>query len=146
MMQDHFRQALEELDIPLLRKMWAHAKPHMPQPENDVDALVVAHIARTSVPMIRFRHRAYSHAWLIERGLPSQLPDRLRPRAERIYPVIVPGVGIAVRHSTPVSLAIRRAMENAVYDAGVADPALTKRAIMAARAKARRQLLGIYEP
>jgi hypothetical protein len=60
-----------------------------------------------------------------------------------MYPQPVLGVGIAVANKTPVALLIRRAMEEAVYDAGVLDSALTKRAIMSARAKARKQLLGI---
>lgn len=143
MLQDHFREALEQLDMPLLRKIWAHAMPHLPQSLTDDEALVVAHMTRTSTRSIRFRHRAYSHAWLVERRLPSQLPDRLRSKAERMYPMIVDGVGIAVANSTPVSLAIRRSMEEAVLDAGTKDAALTTRAIQSARAKARRQLLGI---
>jgi hypothetical protein len=144
-MQDHFREALERLDIPLLRKMWTHAKPHLAQAENDEQALIVAHMTRTKMPNMGFRHRAYSHAWLIERSLPSQLPDGLRPRAERMYPQPIFGVGLAVRNATPVAFAIRGAMEGAVLDAGVKDSALTKRAIMSARAKARKQLLGITE-
>lgn len=145
MLQEHFREALERLDVPLLRKMWAHAKPNMPQAANDDEALIVAHMTRTQMGAIRFRHRAYSHAWLVERGLPSQLPDHLRPRAERICPVIVPAVGIATRNSHAVALLIRRAMVEAVLDAGVHDSDLTKRAILSARAKARKQLLGITD-
>lgn len=140
---DHFVEALERLDIELVRKIWAHAMPHLPQPETDDAALASMHMARTAIPRLRFRLRAYSHAWLVERGLPSQLPDPLRPRAERMYPQIVSAVGIAVRNTHRVALAIRQAMIDAVYDAGVHDPVLTKRAIMAARAKARKQLLGI---
>lgn len=140
MMQDHFVGALESLDIPLLRKMWAQLKPHMPQAENDEQAFIVAHLARTAAPNIKFQCRAYSHAWLLDRRLPSQLPDALRPRAERMYPRPVPAVGIAVANTTPVALKIREAMEDAVRDAGVSNPLLTKRAIMSARERTRRQL------
>ena len=143
MLHEHFREALEKLDLPLIRKLAAHVMPHLPQAASDEEALVSAHIARTAMRSIGFRLRAYSHAWLVERSLPSQLPDRLRPRAERMFPQLVAAVGIAVQNTTPVALAIRRAMEEAVLDAGVADPPLTKRAIMSARAKARRRLLGI---
>lgn len=142
-MNEHFREALERLDVPLARKMWAHLMPHMPQPSTDGEALIIMHIARTGSHAINFRHRAYSHAWLVERGIPSTLPDNLRPRAERMYPQPIAAVGIAVQNRTPVAFAIRGAMEDAVRDAGVADPPLTKRAIMSARAKARKQLLGI---
>jgi hypothetical protein len=144
-MREHFREALERLDIPLVRKIAAHVMPQYPVSQDDADALVSAHMARTGIPQIRFRLRAYSHAWLLERGLPSQLPDNLRPRAERIYPVSVPAVGIAVKNRHAVALLIRQAMLDAVADAGVHDSVLTKRAIMSARAKARRQLLGIVE-
>lgn len=142
-MQEHFREALEGLDIGLARKMWAHVMPHLPQPTTDAEALIVMHIARSASRSIRFQHRAYSHAWLIERGFPSSLPDELRPRAERMYPQPIAAVGIAVYNRTPIALAIRGAMEDAVRDAGVTNPPLTKRAIDSARARARKQLLGI---
>jgi len=143
MMQDHFRAALESLDVALVRKLWRHVMPHLPQPTSDDEALICAHMARTVSRAIRFKLRAYSHAWLVERGFPSQLPDELKPRAERIFPITVSAVGIAVRNVTPIALAIRASMEHAVLDAGVKNPAETKRAIMAARAKTRKQLLGV---
>ena len=142
-MHEHFRAALESLDVGLARKIWAHAMPHLPQPQTDDEALLSMHIARTGMKKMPFRKRAYSHAWLVERGLPSQLPDFLRPAADRMYPQPTAAVGIAVRNTTPVALAIRGAMEDAVRDAGVANPPLTKRAILSARAKARKHLLGI---
>jgi hypothetical protein len=143
MMHEHFREALEQLDVPLVRKIWRHVFPNMPQPASDDEALISLHMARSAARSIGFRARAYSHVWLVERGFPSQLPDELRPRAERIYPVIVPTVGIAVRHRTPVALAIRQSMEEAVLDVGVKNPIETKRAIMAARARTRKKLLGV---
>lgn len=143
MMHEHFREAIERLDVGLARKIWAHAMPHLPQPATDDEALLSMHVARTAMQSMRFRLRAYSHAWLIDRGLPSQLPDHLRRHAERMYPQPVAAVGIAVRNTTAVALAIRRAMEHAVLDAGVNNSNLTKRAILAARAKTRKQLLGI---
>ena len=142
-MHEHFREALETLDVALARKIWHHVMPHLPQLTSDTEALIVLHAARTAADTITFKRRAYSHAWLMERGYPSQLPDRLRRSAERIYPITVPAVGIAVYNRTPVALAIRRAMEDAVLDAGFKDSELTKRAIRSARARARRQLLGI---
>ena len=143
MMHEHFRAALEGLDVGLARKMWQHIFPGMPQPTSDDDALIVIHIARTATNSLDFKHRAWSHAWLRERAIPSKLPDHLRPRAERIYPVLTPAVGIAVHTNTPIALEIRRAMEGAVRDVGVKDSRLTKRAILAARSATRKSLLGI---
>jgi hypothetical protein len=101
MMQDHFRAALETLDVELTRKIWAHAMPHLPQPETDDETLTAMHAARTAMESMSFSKRAYSHAWLMERMLPSQLPDNLRPRAQRRYPQTMSAVGIAVRNVTP---------------------------------------------
>lgn len=143
MIHEHFRQALEDLDVPLLRKVWAHSNSHLPQPRDDGEALIVAHMARSGSESISFKARAYSHAWLVERGYPSQLPDQLRPRAQQICPVTVPTAALAVYNRTPVALAIRTSMEHAVLDEGLKDPAKTKRAILSARAKARKQLLGV---
>lgn len=140
MYNDHFRLALEELDIALIRKLWAHVMPHLPQPQTNEEALTCAHIARTASQSLDFKYKAYSHSWLRERGLPSQLPDSLRPRAERLYPTTIPAVGIAVRYRAPTSLLIRGAMEEAVLDAGVKDASLTKRAILSARTRMRKYL------
>ena len=142
-MHEHFREALESLDVGLARKIWHHVMPKLPQPASDTEALIVLHAARTAAQTISFKMRAYSHAWLMERGYPSQLPDRLRPSAERMYPITIPAVGIAVYNRTPVSFAICGAMEDAVRDEGVKDLSKTKRAILSARRRARKQLLGI---
>ena len=145
-MNEHFRDAIDRLDVDLVRKMWAYVMPHLPQPESDEAALVSMHMARTAIANIPFRHRAYSHAWLTERSFPSQLPDALRPRAQQICPVVVSAIGIATYTRSPVALAIRKAMMDAALDAGINESALTRRAIADARAKARRQLLGISTP
>ena len=143
MLNDHFRQALIDCDVELCRKIWAHSHPHLPQPESDDDVLTTIHIARTGAESIAFKHRAYSHAWLRERNLPSKLPDELKPRAERLYPVIIEGVGIAVKSSNKkLAFEIRTAMERVVLDCyanGDRDPALIRRLTQAARWKVKRQ-------
>ena len=67
-----------------------------------------------------FRLRAYSHAWLLGEGLPSGLPDELKPKAERMFPRVVEGVGIAVGGTSELGRAIaplvRSAMSDAVRD------------------------------
>jgi hypothetical protein len=146
-LHEHFRAALEALDIALLRKVWAHAMPHLPQLQTDEQALTAAHLARTAASSVRFKARAYSHAWLLERGLPSQLPDKLRPRAERLFPRVVDAVGIAVRAMNPdhkpLARMIERAMSDAVADCyanGDRDPNIIKARMREARAAAMRKL------
>jgi hypothetical protein len=148
-MQEHFKQALEALDIPLVRKMAAHIWPQYPHAKTDAEALAHAHHARTQMP-IAFALRAYSHAWLMERSLPSGLPDHMRRRAERMYPVTVNSVGISVRGSSElgrsVAPVIRNAMEYAVNEAyadGHKDePKVVKGRMMEARKTAIKKLLG----
>jgi hypothetical protein len=148
MLHEHFREALETLDVELARKIWAHAKPGMPQPRTDAEALMALHVARTAASSVTFRARAYSHAWLAERGLPSQLPDELKPKAERLYPRIVDAVGIAVRaiseEHKPIARMIERAMSDAVADCyanGDRDPQIVKARMREARANVSRKVL-----
>lgn len=95
------------------------------------------HHARTQTESLPLRPRAYSHRWLVERGLSSGLPDELRPRAERMYPVIADAVGIAVgsssRRHREEAKAIEGAMSTKVkemYADGDKEPTLVKREIM----------------
>lgn len=149
-MHAHFATAVETLDVALLRRMWAHVAPNMPQPRDDVQALATAHYARTLMGRVKFDLRAYSHAWLLERALPSGLPDNLRPRAQRVYPVTVGSVGIAVRGSTEIGRVVAPlilgAMEYAVkesYADGHKDePKVVKGRMMEARKVTIRKLLG----
>jgi len=119
-----FRRCLEDLDVIGARKLWLAQAPHLPQPETNDEALAALHMARTAADSIPFRKRAYSHSWCIEHGIPSRLPDTMKPSAERLYPRDVWMVGISVRLSSkalePAAQEIRIAMENAVHYA-VAD-------------------------
>src|SRR5262245_6665525 len=138
-----FRRCLEEMNLIGAREIWRKANPATYIDLTDEETIMMMHVARTSSNSVRFKYRAYSHSWLHERGLPSLRPDHLRSRAQRICPVRMPAAAIAVRNTTPIALAIRRAMEEAVLDAGLKKPDETKRAILNARDKARRKLLGI---
>jgi hypothetical protein len=117
---DSFRQCLVDVDVTTMRKLWAYVAPHLPQPESDAEVEATIHHARTQANSILFKQRAYSHAWLLERGLPSGLPDNKRPRAERMYPRVVAGVGISVNainpELEPLTLLVRGAMEDAVRE------------------------------
>jgi hypothetical protein len=113
------RKAIEDCDIALVRKLWAYTHAHLPQPKTDAQALVVIHHARTQMQSVSLRLRAYSHRWLTDKGYPSALPDDLKPRAERMFPVVVAGVGVAVGGNgilKPVAEHVEVAMSDAVMD------------------------------
>ena len=143
-MHDRFRQALIECDVTAVRQLWAFVSPQLPQPKDNAETLIGIHVARTGAKSIPVKDRLYSHAWLTERALPSQLPDHLKQSAERVYPSIVDGVGIAVKATQDkhdLGKALTRAMSDAVADCyanGDRDPVLVKAQMMMARAKVYR--------
>jgi hypothetical protein len=120
-MNGAFKRALEEGDFRQLRRLHAEALKHLPPIKSDAEAEITLHIARTASAWLELKKRAWSHRWLVERGLPSQLPDDLRPRAERICPKIVQAVGISLNVRNPLLEAavpiVRGAMESAVLEA-----------------------------
>jgi hypothetical protein len=145
-----FLALLEAGDVDALRDVWAKVAPHLPQPDTREKAEIVMHMARTSSTQVHFRRRAYSHSWLTERSLPSQLPDELKPRAERMYPRIVEGVGIAIKARNPLFQPVadeaRKAMEHAVLDAEaegkLSDGQFVTERMNEARDRTYRSLLG----
>jgi hypothetical protein len=148
MLHEEFRSALEAGDIALVSKMWAHVMPHLPQPTPEM-AEPAMHMARTVSETVGLKARAYSHRWLSERGLPSQLPDKLKPSAERLYPRIIEGVGISVNTRNPflkpAMIEVRKSMEDVVADMyanGDTDPARVRSRMMEAREKTMRSLFG----
>lgn len=142
-----FRRALQDLDVSLIRKVWRVIAPHLPQPKTDEDALMALHVARTGADSMDLGQRAYSHAWLLERGLPSQLPDHLKPSAQRMYPVTVSSVGISVtsKHEF-VKDSVQGVMRLAVLDCygnGDEDPKIVKPRMMDAKDKELKALFGL---
>jgi hypothetical protein len=144
------RRCLEECDIVAIRKLWKHIAPHLHQPITDHEAEITIHRARTEMPSMQFRLRAYSHRWLVDSGYPSALPDDLRPRAERMYPKVVEGVGIAVKSCSvllrPFVPMIRQSMSDAVMDIysndrGHVDPSIVKERIAEIRKSMIKKLL-----
>lgn len=150
MSRGEFRTLLVEGDVQGLRGLWEVAMPHLPQPKSYAEAEKVMHITRTQAASIPLRPRAYSHRWLTERNLPSHLPDELRPKAERMFPIVVEGVGIFVRPTTneylkPAMLEVQTSMEHAVADAyaeGRTDPDFVKAQMAAAKDRAMKALFG----
>jgi hypothetical protein len=149
MFEEHsaeMRRCLAEVDVAGMRKLWHHIAPRAPAPSTDAEALIVLHHARTRAATLPLKLRAYSHYWLIERGLRSDLPDKYKKQAEREYPWIADSVGIAVGSRWPeVKLAIRSAMEGAVgecYAENQRDPKIVKPLMMERRETMRRKLFG----
>lgn len=106
-------------DFKSLRKFWSEKMPGMPQPENDEQAEIAMHHART-MSDIPSSLRMWSHKWLEERGLPSALPENLKERAKRLEPKVFRTVGISIASSDPwfkpVAEAIQRKMETKVLE------------------------------
>ena len=146
---------LEAGDVAGLTAHWAQAMPHLPQPSRE-QAEIVMHMTRTATESLSLAARAYSHAWLTERLIPSQLPDHLKPAAEQLHPKVVGAVGIAVQAGTgmhisqseraPALLEVRGAMETAVLetyaDGHEHQPEVVKSRMMEARSRTLKQLFG----
>lgn len=141
---------MEELDVVAARRLWQHVNPHLKQPANDHETLLMLHHARTQSNVIRLRERVYSDRWLFDHGYPTALPDNLRKLGDRLYPRIVEGVGISVAVSSefmrPVGDALVHAQAVVVADAynsgPVVDAAKLKVAMEEARLAEKKRLLG----
>lgn len=130
-------QALAALDVGWFRRAWSTLFPAFPPPASDAETLQTIHFARTQAASLPLAKRIYSHAWLEDRGLPSGLPDELRP--ERPERRIALAVGVIVQ---PLRLApadakdLERVMAQAggeAIEAGITDPREISRAMWAAR-------------
>lgn len=153
MSREAFRQLMEDGDVAGLRAAWGKISPHLPQPGSHEQAEIVMHAARTAAETVSFPKRAYSHRWLTERELPSQLPDRLKPSAERLYPRIAEAVGISVNmnreYMRPAIVEVRGAMEDAVQDAFAEnrrDPVFVSARMKEAKSRAMKALFGRWSP
>jgi hypothetical protein len=145
-MSGAFRQALEDGDAGRLAVLWRAAYPNLPQSKTDAETEMVLHRARSEAESVTLAKRLYSHAWLAERGLPSGLPEELRPPVERRESVIVPAVGIAVKARSPERVELARAVEAAMAAAaaechayGIIDRPRVAARMWEARARTLRQ-------
>jgi len=144
-------QCMKELDAAGARKLWAQVAPRMPQPASDDAALMMLHMARTQSPVVAFKLRAWSHRWLLDHGLPSQLPDALKPKAERLYPELAEAVGIACGGGgifAPILPLMRDAMSDAVLECladghKASDAHIIKPRMLEAKRRTVQQHLGI---
>lgn len=95
MPQSAFRHALDEGDVAMLWRMWGKLFPERYQPANWQEAEIQLHVARAASASTATKLRVYSHYWLLERSMPSPLPDELKSKAEQFRPRIVSGVGFS---------------------------------------------------
>lgn len=148
--QSEFHAALESGDVRLVRAASAKLFPHLPQPASAEEAETSMHMARTQMATVSFSRRAWSHRWLTERGLPSQLPDMLKPKAERMYPIVVEAVFVSANSNSaalkPVAKMVQAAMSDAVLEAEadgrLSDIPFVRARIQDARARTFKELLG----
>jgi len=151
MIIEEMQRCMADLDVQRAKAVWARVFRHLPPITSDEEMLTTLHVARTQNPQIKERLRFYSHCWLVERGLPSMLPDALRPAAERMYPRKVSSVGISINARSDLTRLIvpyvRGAMEDAVneiYADGKGDDIdLLKRRMLEARRSTVHKLLGV---
>lgn len=113
--RDAFLRALVDGDVRTLRRMWSRVSPHLPQVDA-ADGETCMHIARTATKGVPLKCRAYSHRWLEERGYPSQLPDKLKPQAERMYPRVASAAGFAWSSSSEILRPAKPIVDRAVGD------------------------------
>lgn len=146
------REVLEKADAAAFRRHWSDIFPHLADkgPKTNTEAEISLHMARTQSEWLDDRKRCYSHAWLIERKLPSQLPDNLKAKADRLYPRVVEGVFVSANSNSPLIKPIAKlaqaAMCDAVEDAyanGDTEPAFVRSRIQDARKRTFRKFLGV---
>lgn len=143
------RRTIADLDVETARRHWSSMFPGRPLVD-DAQILAMLHLSRTMTPGIAERLRFYSHRWLLDHGLPSFLPDPLKAKAEREYPVTVTGVGIAVKFNTPylrpIGLKVEQAMAGAVLEAHadgkIDDAEHVRRRMAEAKARTIKKLVG----
>lgn len=147
-----FRNLLEAGDVEGCRAYSRAHTPHLPQAETREDAEVVMHHTRTAVDALTLKARAYSHRWLCERGLPSGLPDELKPSAERLYPRVVEAVLISVlnrkgmEQAKPIVEAEIAEVVADAYASGRTDPGYVSGLISDTKARSIRSLFGRSVP
>jgi hypothetical protein len=145
-MQSELIACLEAVDVEGMRRLWGKVAPNFPT-HDDAGMVAAIHLARTKSELVRFNLRAYSHAWLLDHGMPSLLPDELRPKAQRLYPTTAHAVGIAVtsQHDA-VRNSITRVMQDAVLEAEadgrLTDSPFVRGRMQEARLKEKKKLFG----
>lgn len=119
------RRCLLELDVAAHRRLHRHLCPHHDQPATDREALITMHLARAMRADLPLKARAYSHRWLLDNGLPSPLPDNLKPMADRLYPRVAEAVMVSAMARSdmfkPAAALIQNAMVAVAEDTFATD-------------------------
>src|SRR5262245_64491910 len=89
------RRIIRDVDAEAAMRLHAEIFPHLPAPTSEHEARCSLHYARSGMLSMTEQQRCYSHAWLRDWGLPSSLPDYLKPKADRLYPIGARAVGVA---------------------------------------------------
>lgn len=114
---DAMMRCIRDCDAVLAMRIWKWERPNAAQPENVYQATMMLHYARTKLSNIPHKERFWSHCWLLDHAFPSALPDHLRAKAERMYPVEVAVVGIASGSGPQRKNAFNYAVEKVMSDA-----------------------------
>lgn len=147
-----FKRCMDTLDVAQARRLWRHVCPHLPQPSTDKAMLAQLHMARTMSPLMTRAQRFYSHRYLLDHGMPSGLPDEMKPLYERLYPRVETGVGLALHGSgwfKPAIPLVGKAMTDSIQDTladGVKDPVIIRERMLDAGEKEKRALFGRVLP
>lgn len=141
-LSEDFLRTLCSSDFAGLRRLWSGAFPRLALPRTDDEARTVLHMARTESQAVPLHLRLYSHEWLEDRGLPSKLPDPLRPPEKRSRIVEAIGVSVKSRSGSRDAVARAKAIEAAMAQAGgdamaagITNPREISRIMWAAREK-----------
>jgi hypothetical protein len=150
---DEFRAALTACNVREVDRLFRLIHPHLPPPSSLEATETAMHTTRSAADWLPDRARCYSHSWLVERDLPSQLPDHLKPMAERLYPRIAEGVFVSINTNSPLLKPAAAEVQKAVCDVvedcyanGDTDPVLVRSRILDARASTFKRLLGTTRP
>jgi len=137
-----FRRCLLECDVGGLIALHRAAYPHL----KDIgasEALTSLHMARVDAKSMPRKVKAYSTAWLKERGYEKS--GGRWDRSERLYTkVFAEAIGLSSStlggHKLPFNRQVERAMSDAAMNCivkGVTEPPMQKECILKARAKLR---------
>lgn len=120
------RQCLRDIDVNGMRKLHTHVFPQYPAGD-DASILLNIHVARVRARWLNLKARAYSHRWLLDNGYPSDLPDHLKPKAERLYPRVVTATAYAFGgvfgspHLRPLKKEVEAAVHTVILDTYATD-------------------------
>lgn len=135
------RRCLLEMDVAGMMKVHARLNPHL-EATTAADALVSMHVARCEMKTAPGKAKAYSKAWLAERGFEKHNGRWTHGPARP--DLVASAVGIASKSNTPgVARKVMVAMNDALLNAmakGINEPEMQREVMQKARMKVRQKL------